>query len=182
MGQLKFTVLQDDVHQGEFDCGVQSINDMIVNSYFVTLLQHCYAYKVTSDDQLLGYCMVMLQNVDISKFPQEQFEEFDPTFCEVLPTMYIKYLAIEESIQRNGIGTIVLEGLIQMIRKYAEKLPIRVITIDAMNHLVNWYSKEGFKRMPKNKAGQEGTTTYMYLDCLKNPEKLAEYISNNCNY
>ena len=177
MGQLKFSLLQADIQPGEFDCGVQSINEWIHNSYFVTLLQHCYAYSVEVDGENIGYCMILLSNVELDTLPETVSEYCDDSFCKRIPTVYIKYLAIESSLQGNGLGTYVLRALIKKIRSWAEFIPIRVITIDAMDNLTEWYKREGFQQMPHNTEGQDGVTTYMYMDCLKNPQKLADYIN-----
>lgn len=177
MGQLKFSLLQEDVKPGEFDCGVQSINEWIHHSYLVTLLQHCYAYSVDVDGENIGYCMIMFRNVELNTMPESVSEYYDESFCEEISTVYIKYLAIKSDLQRNGLGSVVLRALITRIRSWVEFLPIRVITIDAMDNLIGWYTKEGFKLMPSNTEGQEGVTTYMYMDCLKNPQKLVDYLN-----
>ena len=177
MGQLKFSLLQADVNLGEFDCGVQSINEWIQNSYFVTLLQHCYAYSVDADEEKIGYCMIMFRNVELDTFPETVSEYCDDSFCKEIPTVYIKYLAIKSDLQGNGIGTQVLRALIMKIRSWIDFLPIRVITIDAMDNLTKWSKQEGFNRMPHNSEGQDGVTTYMFMDCLKNPQRLADYVN-----
>ena len=46
MAQLSFARLSDDVARGSFSCGNTSIDNMIFESYFATILQHGYAYEI----------------------------------------------------------------------------------------------------------------------------------------
>lgn len=54
-------------------------------------------------------------------------------------------------------------------------IPFRLITIDARNDYVKWYERLGFIKCPVNSSGQDGYTTKMYIDCLRNEKGLREY-------
>ena len=100
-----------------------------------------------------------------------------PRLCN-RPSVHIRYLAIEKKYQSNKIGTNTLQVIIKDIEQFAENWPIRVITIDARNDLVEWYEKQGFKRMRKNTVGQDISTVAMYFDCMKFSHELETYLES----
>ena len=65
---------------------------------------------------------------------------------------------------------------ISRIEQLADSWPVSMITIDARCDLVQWYEREGFKSMEKNKPGQNGYTVAMYYSCIRHPEELQAYI------
>lgn len=90
----------------------------------------------------------------------------------------LRFNAIDEKYQNNGIGTKVMKVVILQIKELAKAWPIRIITLDAVLGKISWYEKLGFRVMPHNPVEQEGTTQYMYIDCMSKSDsiKLQEYI------
>lgn len=79
------------------------------------------------------------------------------------------------------IGTNILRMIIKQVREsITDLIPIRLITIDAVSDKVDWYTKEGFLKMEEALPGQKGYNEYMYIDCIKNKEKLLEYVEEYC--
>ncbi|MCM1431771.1 MAG: GNAT family N-acetyltransferase [Muribaculaceae bacterium] len=180
MGTLEFTRVTRDVEQSDFDCGVASINQYVKESYFPTIAQHAYAYAVMARGTIVGYYMLMFREIELEIFPEE-IAEIDPGIKdERLSAVHIRYLAIDKRYQGNKIGTSVLHVVMKQIEDLAGQWPIRVITIDAREDLLDWYAREGFRRMLKNSPGQDGITTAMFFDCMKFSGELADYINENC--
>lgn len=182
MSKLKYKFLQEDIKKGTFDCGVSSINEFIVDSFFATLLQHGYAYQILYSnkeykDIVVGYYMITFSHVMVEECP-ETISDYTTRLNDFLYCVEIKYLAIDKKYQHKRIGTSVLPTIIKSIKDYALSFPIRLITIDARNDLVNWYKKMGFIEFPQNKEGQEGVTTRMYIDCLIRKKELDEYVNS----
>lgn len=92
--------------------------------------------------------------------------------------MEIKYLAIDQKFQRKKIGTAVLPIIIKSIKDYTLLFPIRLITIDARDDLIEWYKSFGFVEFPQNQEWQEGYTTKMYIDCMIRSKELEEYLQS----
>ena len=44
MANLQFHLINEDVETTSFDCGIESINDYIKNSYYPLITQQAYAY------------------------------------------------------------------------------------------------------------------------------------------
>ena len=65
MGKIIVEKLQEDVPKGSFYCGNGSIERMIEDSYFVTQLQHAFAFKVYDDrNYIIGYYDVGVKTIN----------------------------------------------------------------------------------------------------------------------
>lgn len=179
MGSLRFDIVTKDVMNTDFDCGVDSINEYVRDSYYPTIVQHAYAYSISHNDIVIGYFMVMFREVSLEDFP-EDIAGFDPEIKEGnLSSLHIRYLAIDKKYQKRHIGTAVLRSIIKKTEDMAVTWPIRVITIDARIDLVEWYIREKFNMMANNRPGQDGVTSAMYYDCMKFSDELEQYIGAN---
>lgn len=107
MAELQYALMTSAVEK--FDCGNPAINKYIENSYFATLLQQCYAYKIEYKSRIVGYYMITFRNVAFSDCVSEISDYQIDDFGEFLPCLYINYLAIETKYQKNHIGTKTLE-------------------------------------------------------------------------
>lgn len=174
MSKMTYKLLQCDVKQDDFDCGVESINKYVYESYWATLLQHGYAYQIEYDSRIIGYYMITINHMMLEDC-DEKISEYSSGLSNYIYTVEIKYLAIRKNLQGKKIGTAVLKSIIKSIKDYLYYIPFRLITIDARDDYIRWYESLGFIKCPVNSAGQDGYTTKMYLDCILNEEKIKEY-------
>ena len=177
MARLDFKLVTRNVADcQDFDCGIDSINKYVKDSYYPSIAQHAYAYNIIGNGKSLGYIQFLFRDVELDYFPDD-ISGVDPGIkANTLPAIHIRFLAIDKSYQRNRIGTAALETIIKRIQDLAEEWPVSMITIDARDELVEWYEQVGFKKMVKNSPGQDGITVAMYYSCIKHPEKLKEYM------
>ena len=179
METLCFKKVTRDVESTEFDCGIASINEEINNSYYPSLIREASAFSISRGDKIVGYCAVLFKEIELDDFP-EKVSEYETEWKEFkIAVVHIKYIAVRKEYQGKGVGTAILRTIIAKVRKLAETWPIRVITMDARNELVNWYLKENFAKMLVNPTQQEGVSTAMYIECNPFTEELEEYISSN---
>lgn len=178
METLQFKKVGRDVETTSFDCGVESINKYIKNSYFPTIMQHAYAYSIMNNGLILGYYQVLFREIELKEFPDD-IAELDPCIKEgKISSVHIRFIAIDKRYQKKKIGTSSLKTIIKYISEFAENMPIRVITIDARKDLLDWYYKIGFNKMMKNAVGQDCVTEAMYFDCLKDGNELKKYLED----
>lgn len=176
---LQFKKVTQDIETQPFDCGVESINEYVKNSYYPTIVQHAYAYSIMSHDKVLGYYQIMFREIELQDFPDD-IADYDAGVKDGrISAVHIRYIAISEQYQKNKIGTSTLRAVIKNVIDLSDIWPIRVITIDARPDLVEWYQKEGFVKMQNNTIGQNGTTEAMYFDCLRYPDELEHYLEDN---
>lgn len=177
MSKLRYKILESDITEGMFDCGVESINKYVIHSYLATLLQHGYAYQIFYEDKVIGYYMITFSHIRIEDCP-EAISDYTSGLSDFLYSIEIKYLAIDKRYQKRKIGTYVLSSVVKNIRECTQVFPIRLITIDARVDLVKWYERMGFVQFPYNTEHQNGYTVKMYIDCLLRQKKLEEYMES----
>lgn len=175
MKSLSFEILDKNEAGKEFDCGVDSINQYVSESYYATLTQQAHAYRVVFKGKCLGYFMIMFRKVEKEDCTEEVSDYISDTISDYFFSLHIKYIAIDKKYQRNGIGRTVLQTILLEAKQLPDKLPIRMVTIDALTHLTKWYEKEGFKKMGRNILCQEGISEYMYID-IGNIQNIEKYI------
>lgn len=178
MAKLHFERVTRDVEFTSFDCGVESINDYVKNSYYPTILQHAYTYCILYNDYIIGYYQVYFREIELEDLP-DSISEYDCGIENIrISAVHIRFIAIDKKYQKNKIGTSVLRVIIKDIRELAEMWPVRLITIDARLDLMNWYCKEGFLPMHNNTVGQDDVTQWMYMDCMRFSRELDEYLDS----
>lgn len=175
MSKLTYKFLRENIEDGSFDCGVESINQYVVDSFWATLLQHGYAYQIFYGKIVVGYYMITFNHIQIEDCP-EILSEYTSGISNFLYSVEIKYLAIDKKYQRKKIGTSVLPSIIKSIKDCALEFPVRLITIDARNDLIEWYKSLGFVELPYNPEWQNGYTTKMYIDCMIRKKEFQEYL------
>lgn len=178
MGTLEFKRIMRDVKEQEFDCGVESINNMIKESYYPFITQHAYTYSIYYEKYLIGYIQILLRDIMLYSLPEDIADTDPGVKNDTVTSVHINFLAIDQKWQGKKLGTTALKMMIQHIRALAKELPIRVITIDARQELEQWYESIGFKKMLEDFDGQEGYNVAMYIDCIINIEELEEYLQS----
>lgn len=178
MGKLQFIEVDNKVEDATFDCGIESINNYIRESYYPHIIQNAYTYSIMYKDIILGYYQIMFREIKLEDFPEEISDYSTEINNSKLSAVHIRFIAIDEKYQKNGIGTAVLHTIIEKVRQLSIFWPIRVITIDAELDLIGWYSEIGFNKMIHNTAGQDGTTEVMYFDCMNHMNQLKEYLDS----
>lgn len=178
MGKLQFIEVDNKVEDAIFDCGIESINNYIRESYYPHIVQNAYTYSIMYKDIILGYYQIMFREIKLEDFPEEISDYSTEINNSKLSAVHIRFIAIDEKYQKNGIGTAVLHTIIEKVRQLSIFWPIRVITIDAKLDLIGWYSEIGFNKMIHNTAGQDGTTEVMYFDCMNHMNQLKEYLDS----
>ena len=176
MANLRFNKVTKNVQNISFDCGVHSINEYIKESYFPMICQQAYTYSIESDNVILGFYQILFRDVVINDFP-ENISDYDSEIKDgKITAAHIRFIAIDKKFQRKKIGTNVLQAIIKSIDDFSNYMPIRVITIDALVHLVDWYKQNGFVKMINNSEGQDGFSESMYFDCMKFSDELMQYL------
>lgn len=175
---MTFETLTEAVPAGIFDCGVPDINEKIYGSYYQHLLNQVKVYQIKLDGLLVGYLSISVVGVSLHQAEGEIADYSDGN--SFFGALQLNFIAIDKELQGNGIGKAAMYMLIQKTQKYASKLPIRVIKLDAINPRVEWYQKRGFKYI--NPGQEEGSfTKAMYLDIMEEDQKhlIEDYCEKN---
>lgn len=168
MSKLRLSVMNGEISSG-LSCGVDSIDNLMKNAYAKLIFKQGLAYNIFVDGHLVGNCMmkfVHLIDEDVETYVQ------NPDFT----ALEISYIAIDYRLQHHGIGSQVLNILIQRSKTIAAYLPVRFLVIDAFENKAAWYTKAGFKEYPKAKDTRYPGTVPMRMDLI-NLEEAENYIA-----
>lgn len=165
MATLKLEVARDDTPSVK--CEFDSLNQMMKDAYYRTILKQAKAYHILYNGQIIGGCMV--------KFVLLCDEEYTAGDDDSFPACEISYLVLKESMRGKGIGRYVLDMLIKETRDWAEQIPIRFLIIEAFANLQNWYERIGFKTYERvGKSPAYINTVSMRMD-FADREELERY-------
>lgn len=162
MSKISFPLMDKEVTA--FKCNNASIEQQVRDSYFITLLKQAYGHQIIIDGNVVGYYMIYFKGIKLDEVNKIMDEEYESNMADYYMAMHIRYLAIDERVQHQGIGTYVLKVLIAEILSLSKKYPIRIITIDALREYYEWYQHIGFKDIPGRES--DGVITPMFLDCM----------------
>ena len=166
MEELAFTKLTAPPDPS-FTCGVESINRMIQDSYFLCLLKRCYTYQVTARGTVIAYYRIELRRFDNSKF-DPPLEEYSLGLYQDLYALHIQYIAVQKNFQKHHIGNAVLEHILRSIDQIVSCCPPRLVTLEAFGELVSWYQQHGFKSLGISRENPE--TEFMFMDLLSDED------------
>lgn len=164
----------------DFDCGKQSINEMVRDAYQSTLLQFAYAYEIYCDSTIVGYYMVTFKKIDLANMPDE-FTDYS-SVLENCFSLHLRFIAINVRFQHKGLGTLIMKVFLEEANELIKKVPIRIITLDATNDNVEWYKRNGFKEYDYDPPTKDAYVVQMYKDLWTEENKRleAEYSDSLC--
>lgn len=176
MASLKYNILKKEINESAFTCGVRSIDEFIYNSYIENITQHAMTIECLIDNQVVGYCMITFKNIMLQNVPEE-VAEYNTNLLDYCTSIHIQYMAVKKQYQRNGYGGKMMAYLLKYIMSLVNRIPIRLIILDAFKNLVDWYRSVGFKIIGDEKDYSDQDTVRMYIDCITedNKNKLDTY-------
>ena len=133
-----------------FDCGENSLNQYLhryanqdirrrVNRVFV-------ASPPDAPRQVIGYYSLSAGNLDATALP-ESFRRRLPKYP--VPVVLLGRLAVAESRQRTGLGSILLADALQRIAQASQVMAVYAVVVDALNdQAAEFYQQFGFVHLP----------------------------------
>ena len=179
MGKIFIKKIESEISKS-FDCGNSSINSLVHESYYPTILQHAYAFEVRNDTHIIGYFMYHFSTIELEICPEEISDYMTENFkkCSAL---HIEYIAVDKNYHGYGVGKSIINHIIVCGRKLCETYPIRLITLDALKEKYEWYQSLGFLAFDENDLNDSSPTIRMYIDCLLDKELVHNYIEGTVN-
>lgn len=178
MGQILYKLLTKDIDLSKFTCNNPSIDKMLVDGYYSTLLKQGFCYEILVRNCIVGYFFYTYILITCN---DEREDSFGGSLmgCDY-PAIHIKFLAIDKKYQCKRIGTHVLRLFIANARKLHKDFPIRFIVIDALKNLCSFYSKLGFQPIDEQDINDNSSTIRMFFDLFDDDERkrLNNYINS----
>ena len=166
MSTLNFIRIESPIEK-DFSCGNVSIDQMMQDSFPLDKLRRFYTFQIMYKDTIIGYYMLGLKRFHIDEL-KEPLDEYYIAPYDDMYAMHIQYIAIKTDYQCRQIGSKTLQYIIETASMLSSEVPFRIVTLDALESLVNWYKTFGFKSIDQNLQNPE--TVLMYRDMLSNDE------------
>lgn len=177
--KVKVTPLTKDYIFKTFDCGNADLNDFLFNDSKVYLRHLRYTTTLlATDNQIIAYYSLandLLSISDRQDFADEMSDsknKIDFDFWErflnqkMYPAAKIGRLAVDKTFQNQGIGTMLIQSLVQSFIK-KNKTGCQFITVDAINdntqRTIRFYEDNGFKLLTMNDVNKESRQMYKSL-------------------
>lgn len=176
MSKISIERLRQDVQLEEFDCENASLNEQIVESYFPTLLQYAYAYRVIVDDRVVAYYMIKFKTIHMDIAPDE-IAEYTTSIVNDCSAIHIKYIAVDKMYKNHGIGTYILKTIVAQALRLAQQFPISLVTLDALSDKYEWYIKRGFKAFSEKELQKNEPTIQMFMKCILDMDTVNNYVA-----
>lgn len=162
MGELTFTKMVNPADPS-FTCGVESIDRMIRDSYLLCLLRRSYAYEVSAAGKVVAYYRIELRRFENSQFDPPIDEHSIDRYTD-LYALHIQYIAVRKDYQGHHIGNAILEHILCSIDNIVCYCPLRLITLEAFQELVEWYERHCFEPLEISRDNPE--TELMFIDLI----------------
>lgn len=175
--KIKVTPLSKDYNFKSFDCGNTDLNDFLFNDSKIYLKYLRYTTTLLeTDNQIIAYYSLandLLNISDRQDFADEMKDsKIDFDFWErflnqkMYPAAKIGRLAVDKKYQDQGIGTFLIQSLVQSFIK-KNKTGCQFITVDAINdntqRTIKFYEKNGFKALTLSDVNKESRQMYKSL-------------------
>lgn len=154
-----------------FDCSDEDLNDFLLNDaslYRNALLSVTYVVESKTTGIVIAYFSLSNDKISISDFEDKtEFNRFrrhkfvNEKRLRSYPAIKIGRLAISKSVQRQSIGTYLLE-FIEDYFVVDNKSGCRFVTVDAYADAIPFYIKNNYRFL--NNDDEDNRTRVMYFD------------------
>lgn len=128
-----------------FDCGVPVLNDWLatkVSQYEKKDLARTYVLVEPGQDLVRGYYALSNHMVTFEALPEDQAKGLPQID---MPVVLIGKLAVDSSLQGQGLGEFLLIDALRMASFLATRIGIRAVEVDAINETARaFYQRYGF--------------------------------------
>lgn len=178
MTVIKIQKINEQSQLDSIDCGNNSINKMMRDSYYPTILQHAYCYVVSLEGKPVGAYMIDFMKIRLEECA-EDVAAYESNYFSECVSVHLKYIAVDKAYQKRGIGTQALLYFIRQVNIICEEWPIRLITLEALKEKYGWYCNIGFKAFNIMDIDNDGETIKMYMDCIKCPDLVETFCESS---
>jgi len=148
--ELIITPLGKQHERKSFDCGERSLNQYLyryANQDIRRRINRVFAASPPDAPwQVIGYYSLSAGSLDATNLPEE-FRRRLPGYP--VPVVLLGRLAVAESHQGKGIGSILLADALQRIAQASQVMAVYAVLVDALNdRAAEFYRQFGFIPLP----------------------------------
>lgn len=145
MTRWKISLLDGNFNKSNFDCGYPQLNQFL-QKYASQNYQknYCLTFVATppKSNIIVGYCSVSASSIEFVNLP-ESIKKGLPKYPA--PVMLIGQLAVDKTVQGQGLGKVLLIHALKRAVKISSELGIFAVRVDAIGEdSKNFYLKYSF--------------------------------------
>lgn len=150
----RFELLTSEHDLSSFHCDSDDLNEFLKED---ALIQQNYKFNMTKliccDDEIIGYFSLLTDKIRISKLSENECNKIKlKTRFKKLPAIKIGRLALDKKYTNQGLGTIILESIMNIIYNLSiNDVGVRYITVDGYVKAYHFYENNGFSVLKKDK-------------------------------
>jgi len=173
--ELSFLRITEGFLIKPFDCEDEDLNEFLFEEaipYRKELL--ATTFVIEDDNRTLGYYSLLNDSLQLKEelfSSKSQLKKFlrdlipyPKRHLKNIPSLKIGRLGIDKTYKGKGLGSILLEGIINEAIELNKKQACRLITVDAYRQALPFYERFGFQYIT-NKDEQE-EVRQMFLDLM----------------
>lgn len=150
--KIRVSAITDEIDVNKLKIKNQTIKNNLQNAYFNQVMKLKNVRGIYCDDKLIG---VVVLSVCVTK-AKDKLENNE------YGAVKLDTLVIDERYRNLGIGTKILNVLINELKEYSNKLGYRFFVLDALSDKSDWYHRRGFES--HGKAELENPLITMSVD------------------
>ena len=173
--ELSFLLLSENHIIKPFDCEDEDLNDFLFEEAILYQKQMlATTFIIENKERTLGFYSVLNDSLQIREelFPSKtQYKKFiqcliphPKRHLKNIPSLKIGRLGIDKTYKGKGLGSIILEGIINDAIELNKKQACRLITVDTYRQALPFYERFGFQYIT-NKDEQKDVRQ-MFLDLM----------------
>lgn len=165
-----------------FDCGDEDLNDFLFNKSIPFSQEHlATTFVLENDEATIAYYSIFNDSVKTQDFTMVSTTALKRILKSIVshpkrhlknyPAIKIGRLAVSDSIQRSGLGKIIVNSIIQYAIEQNGRCACKFITVDAYSQSLNFYEKLEFKYFSDNDKDKDTRQMYLNLTPIINSLK-----------
>ena len=125
-------------------------------------------WSLKSTDEIIGYVTLLTDKISLNPTLKEEFKEKGILY-KSLPALKIGRLCVADDFLHKGVGSLMIQFAIHVVKKINDECGCRFITLDAKRNpdsrkdSIHFYRKMEFSVLREREKG----TTAMYKDVFK---------------
>jgi len=148
--KLEIQLLEKNHHKKSFECGQSLLDDYIRKQAKQDVSRELSACFVLADESagVKGYYTLSSNAVRRDDFPEELIKKLPPSYSD-LPTILLGRLAIDQSLQGQGYGEILLINALNRCVEISRSIGTLAVVVDPIDESAErFYSNYGFILLP----------------------------------
>lgn len=169
---MRIVKLTSDYTFGPFDCGNADLNDFLLYDAKLYLEKKLSVTYILEDEKaIVGYFSLSNDKLTVNDAQKSVWRKIKRSFDHSkhrsdYPAVKIGRLAVDRLYQDQDIGTDILNFVKTMFLE-SNRSGCVFVTVDALNGVVGFYSKNKFKVLDSLHKKSRGLTVPMYYNLLE---------------